>query len=200
MENRYKTLKEFKGLRKIKGRIIPYEKSVFILHETSRIELRGNFSTNTNCILPNGRSTIVRLDEKAVLKINGNFSMFYGGDIVVMKNAVLELGSGFCNSDVKIRSKKSVKIGNGVFISHDVTIIDTDAHPLSYEGYEMTRPIVICNNVWIGTKALILKGVTIGEGAVIGAGAVVTKDVPAFCLVAGVPAKIIKENIKWTHK
>ena len=51
--------------------------------------------------------------------------------------------------------------------------------------------------MWIGTKATILKGVKICDGAVIAAGAVVTKDVPAKCLVAGVPAKIVKENISW---
>lgn len=54
--------------------------------------------------------------------------------------------------------------------------------------------------MWIGTNAIILKGVAIGDGAIIAAGAVVTKDVPAHTLVAGVPAKVIKENIiDWTH-
>ena len=60
-------------------------------------------------------------------------------------------------------------------------------------------PITIGENVWIGCRALILKGVTIGDGAVVAAGAVVTKDVPANCVVAGNPAKIIKENVVWQH-
>jgi acetyltransferase-like isoleucine patch superfamily enzyme len=56
---------------------------------------------------------------------------------------------------------------------------------------------VIHDNVWIGTRATILKGVTIGEGAIVAAGAVVTKNVPPHTLVGGVPAKIIKEKISY---
>jgi acetyltransferase-like isoleucine patch superfamily enzyme len=196
----YVTLKEFKGLRALGGKLIPKEKSVFILHKTSKIELHGKLITNANCIFPNGRSTIVRMDERSTLKTTGNFSVFYGGDIVVFKGALLELGNGFCNSDTKIRCKHHVKIGNGVYISHDVTIMDTDAHLMGYRDYTMTKPVVIGNNVWIGTKATILKGVTIGDGAMIGAGAVVTKSVPPYCLAAGNPAKVIKEGIEWRKK
>ena len=193
----YITLKEFKNLKINKGKIIANNKSVFILNKNAKIELNGNFVTNANCIFENGRSTIVRLDEGAKLKTNGNFSVFYGGDIVLFKNAILELGNGFCNSDVKIRVKQHVKIGNGVMISHDVTIMDTDAHVMDYKGYKMTKPIIIGDNVWIGLKATILKGVTIGKGSVIAAGALVTKNIPPGCLAAGVPAKVIKEGISW---
>lgn len=57
----------------------------------------------------------------------------------------------------------------------------------------------IGNKVWIATNAIILPGVTIGDGAIIAAGAVVTKDVPSRSMVAGVPAKVIKENVEWKH-
>ena len=62
----------------------------------------------------------------------------------------------------------------------------------------MSAPIVIKNNVWIGMAAIILKGVTIGEGAIVAAGAVVTRDVPAHTIVAGVPAKVIKKDVFYT--
>ena len=195
----YVNLKEFKGLRIMGGKVVPKEKSVFILHKTAKIEVKGILVTNSNCILPNGRSTILRMDKNTILKVNGHFSFFYGCDIVLL-GGVLEVGSGFCNSDTKIRCKKRIKIGNRVMISHDVLLIDTDAHPLHYKGYEMTKPIEIKDNVWIGSKASILKGVTIGEGAVIGAGAVVTKSVPPHCLAVGNPAKVIKEGISWGKK
>ena len=57
----------------------------------------------------------------------------------------------------------------------------------------------IGNKVWIATEAMILPGITIGDGAIVAAGAVVTKDVPARCMVAGVPAKVMKENVDWKH-
>ena len=59
------------------------------------------------------------------------------------------------------------------------------------------KKVVIVNHVLIGYGAVVLKGVTIGDGAVIAAGAVVTDDVPAGCMVAGVPAKVIKEGVVW---
>ena len=61
----------------------------------------------------------------------------------------------------------------------------------------MTQPISIGNHVWIGINVTILKGVKIGDGAIIAAGAVVTRDVPERCLAAGVPARVIKNNVSW---
>jgi len=60
-----------------------------------------------------------------------------------------------------------------------------------------SKPIKIGNHVWVGKGCAILKGVTIGDGAIVGAHSVVTKDIPPRTLVAGVPAKIIKENVNW---
>jgi len=179
------------------GRIIPNSKSYFIIKKNSKMIINGNFITNDNCISYNGRSTIIRLDSKSKLIVNGNFSIYYDGDIIVFENGILELGSGYCNSNIKIRCKKSIKIGNNVAISHDVTIMDSDAHIILNGDSEMTKPIIIGDNVWIGTKATILKGVTIGNNSIIAAGSVVTNDVPKNCIAAGVPARIIKRNVQW---
>ena len=72
-----------------------------------------------------------------------------------------------------------------------------DGHTICQEGYKISEPIKIGNHVWIGQGATILKGVTIGDGAIIAAGAIVTKDVPAKTIVAGVPAKVVRENVTW---
>ncbi|MNW06569.1 putative acetyltransferase [compost metagenome] len=74
-------------------------------------------------------------------------------------------------------------------------ISDTDYHQI--EGTVSTKPIVIGDEVWIGCKSIILKGVTIGNGAVVAAGSVVTKDVEPYTLVAGIPAKVIKRDVRW---
>ena len=74
--------------------------------------------------------------------------------------------------------------------------MDRDYHSTG-QGTEILKPVAIGNNVWIGCKAIILKGVTIGEGAVVAAGSVVTKDVAPFTLVAGNPARVIREVKGW---
>lgn len=186
--------------KNVKGKIIPYKGSKFILNKNSKILVNKVFRTNANCIKNNGRTTIIRMDENSELKVKGDFSVYYGGDIICFKDSKLEIGSGFCNSNVKIRCSKEITIGDNVAISHDVTIMDSDAHVIDYPEYKVTKPIHIKDNVWIGTRAIILKGVTIGKGSIVSAGAVVTKDVPEKCIVAGVPAKVIRENITWHNK
>lgn len=180
-----------------KGEIIPYTDSVFIFGKNSKLTTEGCFETGANSFVRNYRSTLIRVDENAKIHITGNFKFYYGCDIICFKNSKLELGSGFLNSDVKIRCMESITIGNNVKISHNVTIMDSDAHTVLRDGYVKTKPVVIGNNVWIGTRATILKGVHIGDNCIIGAGAVVTKDVPSNCTVAGNPARIIRENINW---
>lgn len=96
-----------------------------------------------------------------------------------------------------------VAIGDSLLTGKWVTITDnshgeTDKSTLEMRPQERPitskGPVVIGNNVWIGDKATILPGVTIGDGAVIAANAVVTKDVPAYSVVGGNPAKVIKRN------
>ena len=141
------------------------------------------------------QSGTLTVAENSELNI-GCFRTYGGTYISVAPCAKLTLGSGFINNNSKISCFKEVIIGEDVKISEDVLIRDSDNHTI-IGGKEKTAPIHIGNHVWIGVRAVILKGVTIGDGAIIAAGAVVTKDVPANTLVGGVPAKIIKENISW---
>ena len=185
-----------KYIKRING-LIPYKKSSLILSPTSRIKIKGKLSLNSNLKHKNGITTILRMEDHSKLLVDGNFEFFYGGDILCLQNSTLRIGSGFCNSNVKIRCTKSIKIGNDVAISHDVTIMDSDAHQIIREDYIKAKPVIIGNHVWIGSRAMILKGVRIGNGALVAAGAVVTKDVPPNSLVAGVPAVVIKRDVHW---
>ena len=108
----------------------------------------------------------------------------------------------------------NIRIGRNVFVNHACTFMDrggitledyaligpkvnliTTNHPLepSQRRSTYSRPIVIREKAWIGANATIMPGITIGENAIVGAGAVVTKDVPANSIVAGVPARIVKK-------
>ncbi|EKY6592950.1 acyltransferase, partial [Escherichia coli] len=111
-------------------------------------------------------------------------------------NVEISIGDNtYINRRTEICCQSSVKIGSGCAISWDVSITDSDYH--SACGKNKTKAIVIGNNVWIGCKSVILKGVKIGEGAIIASGSIVTKDVPPRTLVAGNPARVIKENVTW---
>lgn len=165
------------------------------LSKSSILRLNGNLFLNSNRIAANCRTSILRMDENSVLECHG-FSFMYGADIILFKGSRLELGKGsFINSDCKIRCHKEITIGEGCAISHDFTVMDSDAHEL--DGNRNTNPVHIGNHVWIGTRVTILNGVNVGDGAVIAAGSLVTKDVPAGSLVGGVPAKVIKEKVEW---
>ncbi|MFD0054166.1 DapH/DapD/GlmU-related protein [Streptomyces sp. NPDC127168] len=100
----------------------------------------------------------------------------------------------FVNQGCTFMDKGGIRIGNGVMIAPKASLI-TGGHPLPLaerREYLSFAPIVIEDDVWIGTSAVILQGVTIGAGAVVAAGAVVSRDVPTGTLVGGVPARVIK--------
>jgi len=141
-----------------------------------------------------------------ILKKNGTISL---GDRVVLHKgcklsawgtdgpAKIRIGSRtYIGDRTEIHAGQSVTIGDGCDISWDCCIMDRDYHKLGSEK-EIFAPVTIGNHVWIGCKSTILKGVTVGDGAVIAAGSVVTRDVPPRTLVGGNPARVLKEEVEW---
>lgn len=141
----------------------------------------------------------------------GSFSYIQGDLMTLGDDGRIEIGSYcFIGEGTRIWSALSISIGDRVLISHYVNIFDNITHPLDPKLRHLQfkdivtsgnlksidleeEEVVIENDAWIGCMSIILKGVTIGEGAVVGAGSVVTKDVPPYTVVGGNPAKIIKE-------
>ncbi|HAQ61588.1 TPA: acyltransferase [Candidatus Delongbacteria bacterium] len=143
-------------------------------------------------------STGLKIDEGGELVVNGIFSFHTGCEINIADGGKLEVGNGYAANDVDISCFHNIRIGNYVAISKGVAISDSNEHTIKGMEEPGLKPVIIGEHVGIGMRAMILTGVNIGNGAIIAAGAVVTRDVPAKCFVAGVPAKIIKEDVEWS--
>lgn len=154
------------------------------------------------------------------LQGGGNKNIFIGDNTILVSHNILgcwtshnginydphiKIGDNTAIGEyTQISAAKEVRIGNGVLTGRFVYISDNNhgtscltdlkMQPSKRDLY-IKGPVVIEDNVWIGDKASILSGVTIGKGAIVACNAVVTKDVPPYSVVAGVPAKVIKSNI-----
>lgn len=119
-------------------------------------------------------------------------AMWGGKHVHLGKNVYVNFNSTFVDD-------AQIYIGDGTMLAPNVTIVAA-SHPMSpklrAEGYGCNKPVYIGKNVWIASNVTILPGVHIGDNSVIGAGSVVTKDVPESVFVAGNPAKIIREITK----
>lgn len=116
-------------------------------------------------------------------------------ELATLPGGHLEIGDNvFINYGCSLASSNHVKIGNDCLIGSHVTIMDTDFHQVEDKSWDTTGvPIIIEDRVWIGNRSIVLKGIRIGHDSVVGAGSVVTRDVPPRTLVAGVPARKIRE-------
>jgi acetyltransferase-like isoleucine patch superfamily enzyme len=131
-------------------------------------------------------------------KVNFGYRVKFGQDVTAHFMGNVKLGNHlYFNRSCYLAVHHSLTIGDNCMFGEMVSIHDEDhvfgpgEIPYGRRGYS-TAPIVIGNNVWVGAKATILKGVTIGDNAIIAANAVVTKDVPANAIVGGIPAKLIR--------
>lgn len=167
------------------GRIIIIKKNLLIRlltrSKNGELIIGNNFKSNNKI-----KSNSIGLIQPCIFNIYAPNSKIIIGDNVGIS------GSTIC-------ATTSVTIGNNVLIGSGCLISDTDSHPIDwedrlYDRNQKTRkaPIVIKDNAFIGARSIILKGVTIGEGAVVGAGSVVSKDVPPYTVVAGNPARVVK--------
>jgi acetyltransferase-like isoleucine patch superfamily enzyme len=161
--------------------------------ENSSVNFRSfDLKNNINCRLNIGKKSLVASSlvfekDGAIIEIGNN--TFMGGSVLSCAN--------------------KIKIGDNVHIAWNVSIFDHNSHPINHylrrndlpdlflkkKNWDNVdiRPTIICDDAWIGVNVIILKGIEIGAGAIVAAGAVVTKNVPPMTLVAGNPAQVIKE-------
>jgi acetyltransferase-like isoleucine patch superfamily enzyme len=117
--------------------------------------------------------------------------------LAVEPRATLSIGDRVGISGGAIYCSQMITIGDDVLLGANCRIYDTDFHPLAAADRlagkpPQTAPVAIGNNVWLGANVTVLKGITIGAGTVVAAGSVVTRDLPANCLAAGSPARVVR--------
>lgn len=181
-------------------RVCCYKDTYLCIDDIDGLKIHGKLKLNWNPIsesIRTGQATFFRMDNHSQLRVGGNFDVFYGNDVHIFSGGKLELGSGFINSYGKIECHKHIKIGKNCAVGPYTIILDSDGHQIF--GKRNTDEVIIGNNVWIGARVTILKGVRIGDGAVIAAGTIVNKDVPARALAAGNPMHLICDNVEWTN-
>lgn len=156
-------------------------------------------------VVGKAKGSRIRLGDRVVLCSDSRFTALGVNHSVVLRTlrtgAEIVIGNDCGISGGSICAAMRVELGNECLLGANVTIVDTDFHSINpinrrfNNNWEVIGcdPVKIENNVFIGTGAVVLKGVCIGRNSVIGAGAIVTKDVPLDVIVAGDPAKILKE-------
>lgn len=152
---------------------------------------------------------LINMRENCKLTI-GEYSIVGCAIIFERPDCSISIGNRTYIGRSNLISAENIEIGDDILISWGCTIVDHNSHSVAWPerqndtlefyhqgtktwDFVVKKPVKICNKAWIGFDVTILKGVTIGEGAVVGAASVVTKDVPPYTVVAGNPAKVIRE-------
>ncbi len=180
------------------------KRKIFTDHTTT-IKQAKNIDT-TNGELHIGRLEVgfVNHYDRTYMNIQGQLIIF--GDVFIGRGCRMFVGkSAKCiltqcsiTAMTNFIIENHLEIGRGTRIAWGCEFLDNDWHNIYYEGkIERDNGIFIGERVWLGSHVKVLKGVSIGNGCVVGAGSVLTKSFPENVLIAGNPAKILKENIHW---
>lgn len=154
-------------------------------------------------VIYNHAGATMKLGNDVVVKSSflSNLVGLYSRTIIVTRtnDASIVIGNNVGISGATIYARKSITIGDYTHIGGNAKILDNDFHPIEMEARNAdlkdkigTKPIVIGNNCFIGCNSIILKGTVLGDGCVVGAGAVVSGKFPPNSVIAGNPAKVIK--------
>ena len=192
---------------KTKYRQLKNKLEIFGKLRKSKIKISGD-----NNILYIGKNTLLR-DSNIFIKGNNNI-LYIGDDCVVNNTSIILDNEG---TEIKIGNKTSIakaqivslepyniEIGEDCMLSYDIEIRNTDSHKIydkdTNKRINEGKSVNIGNHVWLGMRAVILKGVNIGNNSIVAGGSIVTKDVKANTIVSGSPARQIKENVYWTRE
>lgn len=167
-----------------------------------------NGDNNSISVAPNGLNFggHIQLEGGARVEIGEriNASQLF---VYAVRGATLKIGTDVgCNGLVRLLMHEAgnLSIGNGCLLASEIDITISDMHSIidlsTNQRINQAKDIIIEHRVWIGQRTMILKGANIGEGSIIGAQSTITGRIPAYCAVAGNPARVIRENVTWNHE
>ena len=180
--------------------IIPTQCCIFDIHRSAKINVKGRIHFGYKKVRGSKLETRIRIEKNATLNIEDIFTVFAGADIQLFQNSTMTLKGGVgagCNIHCQIVCANEISIGRNTLIGRNVVLRDYDAHYIIQKNYKVSAPIKIGNHCWIGDGAMISKGVSIGDGAIVAARSWVIQKVPSKTLVGGSPAMSIQENVQW---
>ena len=201
-------------IKKIYSYFRDFRKSIKLFYVKKEIQKNCTFVGQKQAFNVESRVRLIHGSTKEDVVLHEHCDMF--GEIISMNHGkVIMHGWSKIGPRSVITAVNRVEIGKDTAIAQGVTIIDNNTHPLNpadrrymrhtphhplerQNQFSANAPIIIGENVWIGTNARIQKGVTIGDNAIIAANSVVTHNVPANAIAAGNPARIVKEHIDET--
>lgn len=197
-------------------------KSVFTLtkiktNKFNKTDISRSTLVNSK-IFVSGKDNTVRIDhvnmKNTDIRIKGQGNNFIIDSNVILHNGTIALRGNNCTIRIKKESSFNgvrmvnvgkdnlIEIGENCLFADHIEVWASDTHAIYDAEGQFINPeksIIIRDHVWVGSYTKILKGVTIGEGAVLGMNTFVVKDIPAKALAVGNPAKVIRENVTWSH-
>ncbi|OWV14317.1 Coenzyme F420 hydrogenase/dehydrogenase, beta subunit C-terminal domain [Fibrobacter sp. UWB5] len=174
---------------------------VLELHPKSCLKVNGILKIGEKKFANSKLETRVLIEDGATWQVDDDWVLFYGSDLEIFKNALFHVeGIGGTNINSTIICGEHIHFGRGVMIGRAVTIRDNNGnHYIARRGYKNTRPVHIGQHAWLCEGCTIIAGAKIGDGAIIGAKALVASAVPAFTMVAGNPAQVVDEDVYWKY-
>lgn len=188
------------ALIKGRGLLIPRRSCVLHIQKKARLQLDANLLLGVSHMAGSSLETRLFVENGASLTVKAETVVGYGSDIEVFKGASLVFNGCASNIGLTLICGESIAFGRDVRIGRNVTIRDTNGgHYLSISGYRNTKPVEVGEHAWLCEGCTIMPGVKVGVGAIVGAKAVVFKNVPAHSLVLGNPAEVVLQDVYWKY-
>lgn len=181
--------------------ILPTPYCCVLIEKGAKVIKNGNLLLGWKKFPKSKLETRLLVNDGGTLEILGHTTIGYGADIEIFSGGKLTFkGGGGTNINTTIICAEKIEIGKDVMIGRNVTIRDNNGnHFINRAGYKNSRPVIIGDKVWLCEGCTIMPGVKIGDGAIVGAHAFVTQNVPAHTVVSGNPAVIVDEDVLWKY-